>query len=352
MPDFRGWSFQDIAYDRGGPEYYWGNDDCKIVRPVQINAATFNQLDDFVRNFIGYAYVDYGESSGRPFIRRVTPYPWSQILKVGLTDPFLFCTSIVNEPSVAVLRNDSSFDPIPEPVVHRMKMVFTAPTHPIVDDTDERMFFEPQTNSDGITQDNPYFLDDVSTPDESTLARYVSIYMHPFMRIITIPRAIPKWVLEDGDAGFNIDGSQTKKTPVWEGIGKPEPGMVVEMIWHGVPAIATPYTAIQRCMGKVNGWIFSGFPEQSLLCEAPRITPRVSVAGNIINDIHYFFRFLPKDVLGVARGHNYFLRVLEKTDGTVDFGYRLLSLDGTKFGSKVFDIEDFAYLFRAEGALA
>lgn len=347
MPEFRGFEFFDIAYDRGGPEYFWANDDTKIVRPIQVPTTTFNRLDEFVREFIGYPFVDYSPTDGYPYLTRTTPHPWGVILNLLNDEPFLYCSAITHEPSVAVLRNTETLDPVPEPAMHRMRLVYTAPTYRILPDDHEDMLFEPTVNSRGETQSLPYGAD--SVPDEATLARYVSLYQHPFMRIITIPRAIPKWVLEDGDAGWDVDESKSKKAVVWEGIGKAEPGMVMEIIWHAIPNSAVPWTAIQRCMGKVNGWDFYGFPEETLLCEAPRIVPKVSIGGMIVNDIHYLLRFLPKDVGGVAKGHNHFLRALKSVTGGIKFGYRLLTLTGKLDGDSIFERADFASLFRPEG---
>jgi hypothetical protein len=147
---------------------------------------------------------------------------------------------------------------------------------------------------------------------------------------------------------FNPDPALNKGAGIWEGIGVTEPGLMIECIWHLVPETAIPWQAIAFCMGRVNGWEFKGFAEGTLLCEAPKMVPKVAPSGELIYNIHYFFRYLPKVYDGVARGHNWFLRAVKRSEGIIDLVYRLLTLGGGTSGRRIYLPADFADLFRPD----
>lgn len=328
---YNGVMYRDVAENEGGPIFQLADDASRVERPIRIQ---YTDVPNLARAFIGYSYVQSGS------ILRVIPHNFGGFEKLDafgapVPSSFLWCTATQRMDGLAVLTADSETG-VPIGAEARARLLYTSPTYEVLPDDSPLMIFAPE-----VGQTNPG-----TTPDEATLARYVTRTYQPFTRAITIPRALMRWSLEAGDA--NYGSGDTPGPPIMESTGKRENGIVLNYRHHLRPEI--PWQSIFNAMGCVNEFAFDGvFPAQTLLCEAPDIVMRTSGAGQRCFDITFRFRFLPKvDKAGASRGHNYFLRHFVHDDAGKSLDYRLLTTTGLPGGDRTYPSYDFASLFRPE----
>lgn len=325
--------FWDKAEDIGGPIYQFANDGSRVERPVQV---IYDQINLARLAFLGYPFIV--EEAGVRYISRQVPHVYEDLYDLSLT-PYLYATAIQRGDGVRV-ADTSPITGGPAGVLAQLRVVYNALTYKVRTDNELKTLypFIPE----GESQDNP--LSESNRPDEASLARYVTRRYKPFQRVITVPRAVLKFVLETGDAEI----ADSHGPVVMEGIGKPETGIVLEYIHHLRPDI--PWNAIFQAMGRVNEFTFDDFEPETLLCEPPEIIPVVSPLGEVINDIIFRFRYLPKVGLdGTPRGHNWFLHAVKRDSGVSPLlDYRLVTTTGTTGGTQVFQKFDFSKLFRPD----
>lgn len=331
--------FWDKAEDIGGPIYQFANDGSRVERPVQV---LYNQINLARLAFLGYPFIV--EEEGVRYISRQVPHVYEDLYDLSL-NPYMYATAIQRGDGIRV-ADTSPITGGPAGVLAQLRVVYNALTYKVRTDAEMAVLFP--FIPEGESQDNP--LSDINRPDEASLARYVTRRYKPFQRVITVPRALPWFVLEAGDAEIS---AATATTPargpvVMEGIGKPETGIVLEYIHHLRPDI--PWNAIEQAMGKINEFTFDGFEPETLLCEPPEIIPVISPLGEIIHDIIFRFRYLPKVALdGVAKGHNWFLHNVKRTAAPLHvLDYRLVTTTGDATGTTVFQKFDFSKLFRPD----
>lgn len=341
------YQFWDQADGVGGPNKAFANDGSRIERPVLLTPATWTNA---VRAFLGFPSLGTirgigpgGGSTGRYVIRSL-PHGYEDEDHFG-TDgrPWLYALSIQRSDALCVAAT-SAVSGAPRAVLDRATVLYAPRTYKVRADNDPLGAFAPQPGQDAPLAGAGF--------DEATLKRFVSKRPQPLSRVITLPRALPRWQLESGDKGFTAS-PETPGPPVFEGIPFPESGQEIEYTWHEIPSLGDPpnpcvdlYQA-SKAIGRVNQFLFDEFPAGTLLCLTPRMVPVVSVIGDIIWNIHYRFRFMPKtDLSGVDKGHNALLRFVPRASGPPLLDYRYVTTDGTSAGSRMLRTFDFAKLFR------
>jgi hypothetical protein len=198
----------------------------------------------------------------------------------------------------------------------------------------------------------------VTSPDESSLKRFVTRTYHPAGEFLTTNPGLLYWV-------DNPVANPPQPLPF--GAPRIVPFVEVGYTWHQVPMI--PLFNIEACLGTVNNAPFDvnnpniafGYDTETLLFVACEIEPIFNVNGyvfqdianagadpdlstNLLYNIHYRFKYLPNiDLIDNAtrRGHNWFLRNLNKV-----LNYFRVSQDGTAASSGPYPKSDFRQLFR------
>lgn len=315
------------------------------------------KTDDFwdtIKEFVGWPLV---RGAGSAFyVSRQTPHALQDMLDFHLK-PWLFCVEVQIQGIDPVPNLPRFPNGWPQYRAYRCRGVWSSLTYEVLEDGHPAMAFVPDPLSYGdlspdfpTTQPNPL----AGLPDEASLNRFVTKWPKGFNRMITIPRAVPKFVLEgtDKSAGTDQDGFTTGPV-VFEGIGKPEPGEVRHYTWHQVPRDNLPVDAFRKAAGAVNRYAFDGFPAGTLLADMPDVVPYKSAAGQRLADVHFQFRFLAKVGLdGNYKGWEYLFRVAEQTTANPRYvaDYRRVTTDGrsgaVSVKKRIFRTFDFAELFR------
>lgn len=348
----------DQADGIGGPQKHFATDACRIERPILTRPGEFGKA---VRWFLGYSeLVEEDDANGKKirWIKRVLPHAYEDPQHFGENvGKWLYASALQRGDSVAVYDTDEPDSDAPRGLQDRGYVLYTHRTYD-VDVSRSKLIFVPQPG-----QDNPLAQND----DEATLARYVTRRPKPLSRIVTVPRAIASYVIEDGDKPLSNSGPGEPGPPLFESTGFPESGWTFEYIWHDVPSKkrnnnngagtterpepCVGFKRIGLAMNTVNKYDFDGFEAGTLMCMPPDLVMAVDVRGQPIWTITYRFAYLPhydRDDPPTARGWNAFLRAFEKTDGTLTLDYRYATLGGTIADDYIFREHDFARLFRPE----
>jgi hypothetical protein len=336
MAIWRGWEFWDDTpfQGGGGPMFQFADDASRIERPIQFR--NWQLLPYFVRDMLGDVYSLFGR------IYRLTPHHYDLFLTPDGQRPWLYAKAIQRlegkspTPGLQFLNAGPFFD------MALLRVTYVDLTYEVLEDFDYKMIFVPESG-----QANPL----AGGHDEATLARYVTRIPRPLGHVVSLPRALPRWVLEDGDKGYTVS-PQTPGPALFEGVGKVEPGMTLEYIWHMIPRNNIPWTAIRNCMGKLNMFSFDSglWPKGTLLMEPPEIMPVTSPTGRRTANIKYRFQYVARiNNAGEEKGWNYQLRVTPRASGSDILDYRAITMSGLSTGDPTHKFADFAYLFRSEG---
>jgi len=341
-------------------EYFWNtpadgesgfvgsfsNDATRVESSIQVR--NWQLLQTAIAEFTGYPVLRR-IATGVAWIDRRTPHAHQEFRDLLYNQPWLYCTSVSRVEGRSLDETTAFQDPPTYRMAH-LRLVHQSLTYEILENNDPRMQFavDPAPLPGEPGQDNPLL--GTNFPDEATLMRYVTKWPKPFNRMITVPRALAKFVLESGDRPPKKgDDTDASTGPVlFEGVGYPEPGQVLRYTWHLVPREGMPLDQANRTTGKVNRYRFDGYPARTLLCEAPEYIPIRSANGQRLADIHYTFRYLGKFGRndGLQKTWNHFLRYVDRSDLNHFLDYRLVTMTGTSSGAPVFMTEDFSKLFR------
>lgn len=356
-------TFLDVAQSEGGPQVSMAADGSRVDRWVQIESGYLGLAR---RVFVGYSRLD-ATPALVPFIRRYPPHGYEdeQFLDPN-GKPWLFAKSVERSDSLNV-SSTSAVSGAPRGLLDRAHVVYSHTTYDVVLDSDPTMLFSPEAGGqpdpgDGsltVTQPNPL----AGYPDEATLNRYVTRRYRSLSRTISLPRAIPMWVLESGDTGYT---GTAAGPPVFEGLGRSENGSDLQYIWHEVPNISAlagnrpepcvGMTTIGKAMNTVNRYTFDGiYAPGTLLFNNYDVHETRNVRGERVWNITYFMRYLPKydrSATPTPRGHNAYLRAVPRSNVAEKtwLDYRYLSLTGLTAGQRTYPSSDFADLFRPEVA--
>jgi hypothetical protein len=354
--------FWDVAESEGGPQVSVAGGSSRVERQVQILPGYMGLARQV---FVGYSLLRQPVSGTNKWISRVTPHGYEDEQHLDPEGkPWLWARSVERSRALNV-SSISAFSGAPRGLLDLATVVYTDLRYDVVPDTSPLMAFSPDpgghidpgTGLIAPPQLNPL----IGAPDEATLNRYVTRRYQSLSRTISLPRAIPRWVLEPGDT--NYTGS-TPGPPVFQGFGRTESGSELQYIWHEVPNFAAgPGSRPEPCVGMptigemlntVNRYTFDGIYEPgTLLFHKYDMQEERNVRGERVWTITYHFRYLPKysRVSGLARGHNAYLRAVPRggppaTDTWLD--YRILTLNGRSAGQRTYPSSDFADLFRPE----
>ena len=344
MAIWRGWEYwDDTPYSGGGgPMFQFADDASRIERPIQFRDADvgWGQLPYIVRDFLGdTTYTAVGGTYVR--LNRLNPHYYGLFLRNpggSPRTPWLYAKAIQRMEGKSV-QGQLPLEEGPYFGMALCRLTYVDLVYDVREDDDPAMHFVPIDS-----QPNPLS----GGADEACLGRNIIRIIRPMSRMISIPRAIPKWVLESGDTGYTSP-SVTPGPTVFEGIAKPEPGDVLEYTWCQVPREVIPRGVHRAAYGKINQYAFDGiYPAQTLLCDSPEIIPHTSPTGRRVADIKYRFHFIGRiDKDGNVRGWNHQLRVIPRTSGTNPLlDYRQITMDGTPSGDSIHRLFDFADLFR------
>ncbi len=178
--------------------------------------------------------------------------------------------------------------------------------------THYKVLSDSEMTTAGYTQQDPRTgdenLDPTDTtvyPDESSLARYCSVFVQPMAEYLSLPFNALRWAeLNDkanNDPGMaaalgNVAQDATKSypgSPVTNSYGRIIPSTEVNITWHMVPKVPK---AMYTALGKVNAapfndpyGRFTALPGQLLLTNA-ELKPYRWIGGKYLFDISYKFK--------------------------------------------------------------
>jgi hypothetical protein len=358
-------NLQPVGYTErpGSPQESYVNNEGKVTRVFDVR---WDSRGLFYDSLLGYSQVAYNR--GQPYVSRVPPITY---FDDQTNEPWLYATSIervegVGFPSSTFQRGQTLVDNnnIYQYEIARITVGYQALTYRVMDD--KRMLNQATLidDVDGVTYAIPAATDAYGNPDESSLLRYVSRHIQPNTEYLRLPGGQMKWAT-------NTSGGNTNVSSGALGMGKIISTAEIQYTWHQVPIIPDH---IYKYVGCVNndGYLTSqgtlldmptgpppfsdncpgldqprNFAPGTLLLTGIELKPYRQITGHYAYDITYrmkFFSALLADgtLYNPERGHNYFLR----WQGGSNYGYELLTADGTVGGRTIYDAKLFANLFR------
>ena len=323
-------------------------------RVIRIFDVAHSDRWAFLLGMFGNATVKTGigllNVSGQ-YISRIVPTAYQFTLGAAGNTAFLYPSSLESIEPLGVASQDLlGVATYPQ---CRITIGYEAPTYAILSDND------------------PDFV--LSGYDESTLIRFVSVFVQPTAEYLTLPYGTYLWTEWNPNAGavdYNNKVAQNTTyvgAPVIGSQAKLLAANEVQLVWHMVPGIPR---AAYSLIGCVNNDTFSdpnghfSAPIGTLLLSQMEVRPYRWILGNFLYDITYKFKlFNPTnpttgssvDELGDDIGHNHFLHYRPTTAGTfLPPVYRYLTHDGTPprqshkqgTGIPVYPYADFTQLFQ------
>jgi hypothetical protein len=228
----------------GSPTFSIENDGSTLTRAILV---LWEELDYAKNAFLGYPQI-VGEGGNTLWLSRNVPDA-ATIFTNSANRPYLYATKVSGQgygmpvgASAGIHDEDTNF-----PIYRYAKLEVTYETLTYDILSDEQMFEKG-------------FIDGLDNPDESTLARYVTVETHPGVEYLTLPQG-----------GFSFVGPVVsgKPAPVPGGPGKITPNYDLTLTWHLVPREAVgsilynPYLQnppIDQCLGTVNSKPFPSKP--------------------------------------------------------------------------------------------
>lgn len=299
-------------FNPASPTEAWSVSQGRAVRTIKVKWADRIQA---ARDFLGHAeLVEFG---GFTYLSRTIPHTYPGTDK-------LYCTDIPKVEGVGPIGatgSDSTL--LAEYQFAILTLVYTTPPYEIYDDN--TMLVAGYQDSNG----NP--------SEGAALAagqpRYVSVAPTPGMRTLVFNRGLVK--REDNGA------------PIPEGIPFPSPHLDFEFTWWHVPQAALPWSVWGKTMGKINDAAFYVSDAQTLLMEAPKVTPITGPFGDRTFNVTFKARYYPQFDFSdppVAKGWNYILAPTGN-GASADLAMVKMVLDGAGGTVTPFRTADFSLCF-------
>jgi hypothetical protein len=143
-------------------------------------------------------------------------------------------------------------------------------------------------------------------PDESSLQRFVTRAVAPGARHLQLPQGTMKW------EGLTAPDNVTTQT-----FGIMIGHVDLEYTWHKVPAIPKAIFKSDNgkvAVGRVNASTFDGRPGGTLLLLGCDVKPHRQSGTERCYDIVYRIRYVDNGNLDAVRGHNYFVRLVDRNN--------------------------------------
>lgn len=310
------------------------------ARASLVAQVPYDQRHRFADAVVGYSYASIEGPHNKRVLRRVPPLQYPD-------HPEMYCVGITR--SEGWSPRGATEPVVKPPAINKAAPLFVAKAYQQPDYLVAKMVLQFATLPYPVRGDDAVLSLDanwVGLPDDGdALAsagtrRYIRRDFRPAGKLTTLPQAFLYYV------GTN------PARPVLQALAsKFIPAADISYTWVDIPEEFIPFDAITACMGAVNDDEFDGFAAETLLLQQPQVRPTVSPLGRRTATLVYTMRYLPNwdDAAGVARGHNYFLRVTPT--GTLE--YAAVSTIGTggpgaavAGGTKPYRTADFRDLFR------